>query len=76
MKRQTCDAIYENGVLRPLTEVTLKEGEHVRIFIEDQENKKDVLSLALQVYKGLSEEEMEQVEKIALARREFFGERS
>lgn len=32
-----CPAVYENGVLRPLTQPQLKEGQHVDVIIVSQE---------------------------------------
>ena len=32
--QQTCDAIFEKGVLRPLTNLQLNEGQSVKLIIE------------------------------------------
>lgn len=42
--------------------------------MESEEAPNDVLALAGQVYAGLSEEEIDEVERIALDRRPFFGD--
>lgn len=34
MQQQNCQAIFENGVLRPLTNIQLTEGESVKLIIE------------------------------------------
>ena len=34
MQQKHCEAIYEKGVLRPLTNLQLSEGESVKIIIE------------------------------------------
>ena len=34
MQPQNCQAIFENGVLRPLTNLQLTEGESVQLIIE------------------------------------------
>jgi predicted DNA-binding antitoxin AbrB/MazE fold protein len=75
--RQSLDAVFENGVFRPLTPPELPDGQHVRIEIEapSQGNSDEVLDLAAQVYQGLSETQIEEIEKIALSRRAFFEER-
>lgn len=73
---QTLDAIYSNGTFRPISadKIPLREGQNFRITIEPDIEKMDIIGLAGEVYKGLSEDEIEQVETIALDRREFFGE--
>jgi predicted DNA-binding antitoxin AbrB/MazE fold protein len=72
---QVYEAIYENGVFRPLAPLasSLVEGQQVRIVVE-AETPKDILNLAAQVYEGLSEEEIEEVERIALDMFPFFTE--
>ncbi len=69
---QTCEALFENGVFRPLhLPQPISEGQHVRLIVEAAELE-DVLELAARVYEGLSEEQIAEVEKIALDRRDFF----
>lgn len=66
-----CDAVYENGVFRPLSESPqLPEGQHVRLIVESE--RETVLVLAAQVYLGLSEEQVNEIEKISLTRGPFF----
>lgn len=71
---QTVDAIFENGVFRPLDEpsVPLSEGQQVRLIIEA--TGEDLLELAAQVYADLSPEQIAEVERIAVERRSFFGD--
>jgi predicted DNA-binding antitoxin AbrB/MazE fold protein len=71
------DAIYENGVFRPVYRVRLAiaEGQRVRITVDD-EGDPDILRLAASVYDGLSDSEITEIERIALDRRRFFGHRS
>lgn len=71
------DAIYENGTFRPIQRELLKlsDGQQVRITVED-ESEPDVLRLAARVYEGLSSEEIDEIERIALNRGDFFGGRS
>jgi predicted DNA-binding antitoxin AbrB/MazE fold protein len=58
--------------LKPMSE-EIAEGETVEIIIKDKRLSPDeMLKLAGQVYEGLSEEE---IERIALDRSNFFGER-
>ncbi|MBV9866252.1 MAG: antitoxin family protein [Abitibacteriaceae bacterium] len=70
---QTYEAIYENGIFRPVQDLpaTLAEGQHVRVVV-DTEQTPDILQLAAQVYSGLSPDQVREVEAIALERRDFF----
>ena len=52
----------------------LTEGQRVRLTVESASASNDVLALAGRVYAGLSEEEIDEVECIALDRRPFFGD--
>ena len=74
--KQTLDAIFENGVFKPLKSPQLPEGLHVRLEVEiaPGDNTEDLLELAAQVYEGLSEQQINEIEHIALDRRDFFGE--
>ena len=70
---QTYEAVYENGVFRPVEGLptTISEGQHVRLIVETDETD-DILQLAAQVYRGLSDEQVRAVEQIALDRHDFF----
>jgi predicted DNA-binding antitoxin AbrB/MazE fold protein len=74
---QALDAVFENGKFRLLEKpkVPLRDGQHVRLTVETAAMPEDVLELAGQVYAGLSEEEVADVERISLDRRAFFGDR-
>ena len=75
---QTMEAIYENGVFKPLNNVSaeITEGGKVEITITDKRlSAEEMLKLASQVYEGLSEEDINEVEQIALDRSNFFGNR-
>ncbi|HEX8367217.1 MAG TPA: antitoxin family protein [Pyrinomonadaceae bacterium] len=75
---QTIEAIYQNGMFKPLNPVSeeIAEGEMVEITIKDKRLSPDeMLKLAGQVYEGLSEEDIDEIEKIALDRANFFGDR-
>jgi predicted DNA-binding antitoxin AbrB/MazE fold protein len=70
---ETVDAIYENGIFRPLDEIHISEGLKVKLIIDsDNEKSKDIINLATGVYDGLSEKDISEIEKIALDRRDFF----
>jgi len=70
---QTLDAIYEKGVFRPLTKPEIAEGETVKLIVETsaQFNPDEMLKLAAQVYEGLSEEQVNEIEQIAIDRTQF-----
>jgi predicted DNA-binding antitoxin AbrB/MazE fold protein len=70
---QIIDAVYEHGIFRPVTSPAppLTEGQQVRIIVE-VDTLEDILGLAAKVYEGLSEQEVNDVEQIALDRSAFF----
>ncbi|GAB4278516.1 MAG: hypothetical protein Fur0025_05160 [Oscillatoriaceae cyanobacterium] len=72
--KQILDAIYENGVFRPLKNIDISEGQSVRLIVETTSSlsPEDLLNLAAQVYEGLSDEEIQDIEEIARDRRNFF----
>ena len=74
--QKTFDAIYENGVFRPLQPPEIRDGQHVQLVVREtsKESPEDLLVLAAQVYQGLSESLIDDIERIALSRRAFFGE--
>jgi predicted DNA-binding antitoxin AbrB/MazE fold protein len=61
------DAIFQDGVFRPVSPPELREGERVRLTVERaaQATPEDVLRLARRVYEGLSEEDVAEVEAVA-----------
>src|SRR3989442_4161910 len=61
------DAIFQNGVFKPVSPPELREGERVRLTIEReaQATPEDILTLTSRVYEGLSEEEIAEVEAVA-----------
>ena len=71
---QVLDAIYEHGAFRPLAtpDPSLAEGQHVRLVVEADETER-ILELAAKVYEGLSEQDVRQIERIALDRSDFFS---
>jgi predicted DNA-binding antitoxin AbrB/MazE fold protein len=71
---QKVEAIYENGLLKPLEALALPEGQRVLVTIEPQAEQlspDEILALARRVYEGLSEEEIAEIEAIALDRSNF-----
>lgn len=71
---QILEAVYENGAFRPVgpAPLAIPNGQRVRITVDDQPEP-DALRLAAQVYEGLSDTEIAEVEGIALDRNRFFG---
>jgi predicted DNA-binding antitoxin AbrB/MazE fold protein len=71
---QTVEAIYQNGSFRVIEpkDIPLHEGQNVRLTIEASGNGDDILALATDVYDGLSESEIDEIEEIALDRTDFF----
>lgn len=67
---QTLDAIYEKGVFRPLTKPEIADGQSVKLVVETSSklNPEEMLKLAAQVYEGLSEEQINEIEQIAIER--------
>ena len=75
---QTIEAIYQNGMFKPLNPVSeeIAEGETVEITISEKRlSPEEMLKLASQVYEGLSNEDVAEIERIALDRSNFFGDR-
>ena len=73
---QTIKAIYRNGFFIPLEPISanLSEGGRVWLTIAPLEDSaREIMKLAENFYEGLSEEEVDEIEKIALDRSNFFG---
>ena len=71
---QTIEAIYQNGMFKPLKPVSdeISEGETVEITISEKRlSPEEMLKLASQIYEGLSEEDIAEIERIALDRSNF-----
>lgn len=63
----TCDAVYEKGVFRPVQgSPHLAEGQHVRLIVEQAGT--NGLDLAAGVYQGLTGDQVDEIERIALDR--------
>lgn len=69
------DAVFRDGAFHPtsLEPLALADGQHVRLTVEE-ESPGGILALATRVYEGLSGNEIDEIEKIALDRRAFFRE--
>jgi predicted DNA-binding antitoxin AbrB/MazE fold protein len=76
MIQQIVDAIFENGVFRPLKPIDdpMLEGQQVQLIVQSPESSEDILALAADVYAGLAEEEIDEIKRIALDRGDFFGD--
>lgn len=69
---KTVEAIFENGVLKPVSPLHIPEHKRVHLIIqEDVGETSDILSLASKVYNGLSPSDIEDMEKISLNRSHF-----
>jgi len=69
------DAVYEGGVLRPLRPLGLEEGQRVSLTIEEgaikTESPEEALRAWQEVFAGLTEEDIAEIEAIALDRSDF-----
>jgi predicted DNA-binding antitoxin AbrB/MazE fold protein len=77
--KQTIDAVFEDGSFRPLENRPLpfSQGQHVKLIVEaPSEPQEDLIELAGQVYEGLSDKEVDEIEHIALDRSDFFPHRT
>ena len=74
MLQQQITAVFENGHFRVLTPLALPlvEGQHVQLLLEIADMPNDPLALAFHVYDGLSEQEIADIEAVALDRSAFF----
>ncbi len=69
---RTIEAVYEDGVLKPVNPLNIQEHKKITLTIEeDPEVSSDILSLASGIYNGLSSKDVEDVEKVALDRSQF-----
>jgi predicted DNA-binding antitoxin AbrB/MazE fold protein len=72
---QTLDAIFENGSFKPVDNGSFpfSEGQRVKLIVEvPAEPYDDLIELAGRVYEGLSDKEVDEVERLALDRSNFF----
>ena len=68
--KATVEAIFEDGVFKPVERPEIPEGERVQLTVERAARREheDSLELAARVYQGLRPEEIDEVERIALGR--------
>lgn len=71
-------AVYENGVFKPIRAPEIPQGQQVRLEIEPltEPSAEDMLKLAAQVYQGLSEQDINEIDAMTRQRRDFFGRES
>lgn len=71
---ETVNAIYENGMFKPLEEIRMVNGQKDKLIIEtdDVSSASDILESAADVYAGLSNEDISEIEGIAFDRKDFF----
>jgi predicted DNA-binding antitoxin AbrB/MazE fold protein len=76
MSQELIHAVFENGAFRPLEPlpVSMNDGDAVGLRIEKL-GQRTSLELATKVYDGLSPNEIDDIERIALDRSRFFGDR-
>lgn len=72
---QTLEVIYEDGVFRPVTPPDTSIAEGQRLWVRVADKPESVLDLLGQVYDGLPEEEIQEIEKVMLDRSHFFSVR-
>lgn len=69
---KTIEAVFEKGVLKPISPLNIPEHKKVTLTIEDEPDKSiDILSLSSLIYNGLSLEDIKEIEKLALDRSRF-----
>ena len=74
----TVEAVFQDGVFRPVQPLELSEGDRVRLTIErvTQTSPDEILRLARQVYEGLSQKDIDEIEEMARHRALFNHVRS
>jgi predicted DNA-binding antitoxin AbrB/MazE fold protein len=75
---QTLDAVFEDGSFKPVDNGSLpfSEGQRVKLTVNvPSETEGNLVELAGQVYEGLSEKDINDVEGLALDRGNFFHNR-
>lgn len=73
---QVVEAVFENGSFKVVDSSTLhlSEGQKVKLTVEEPSlPQDDPVELLTKMYEGLSEQEIDEIEKIILDRRDFFG---
>lgn len=72
------NAVYESGGFRVLDNpmLPIHDGQKVQMIVETDDVTQDAVELATHVYDGLSKQDIDEIERIALDRRRFFGRES
>ena len=69
---KTVEAVFEDGVFKPITPITLSEHKRVTLIINNnKEETPYILSVASMVYEGLSPSDIKDIEKLAFDRSGF-----
>jgi predicted DNA-binding antitoxin AbrB/MazE fold protein len=67
--KATIEAVFEDGVFKPVQRPEIPEGEHVRLNVERAAGiEEDPLELAARVYRGLQPEDIDEIERMTLRR--------
>ncbi len=76
MITEEVEAVYEQGIFRIVAPVDLKleEGQKVRLVVQPIEKPDDILDLAVLVYEGLTDEQINAIEAHSRRREDFFNE--
>ncbi len=77
--QQTLEVIYEGGVFRPITlpDTPIGEGQRLRIaMLPVEQPEENVLEMMFHFYDDVPEEEQQEIKKIILDRRDFFGDKA
>jgi len=74
--KTTVEAIFEDGVFKPVKPPELPEGQRVQITVESVTRPApgDILRMAAEVYLGLSASDVEEIEEMAHRRALFTRE--
>ena len=75
---QTIEAIYQNGMFKPLNPVPeeITEGKEVILNIKTrEESANEIMKAAENFYEGLSDSDIAEIENVMLDRSNFFGDR-
>ncbi len=75
---QTIEAIYQDGMFKPITPVSeeITEGKQVTLSIKTkQESANEILKAVENFYEDLSESDIAEIESVMLDRSNFFGDR-
>ncbi|MCP3996495.1 MAG: antitoxin family protein [bacterium] len=77
MAEQVCKAVYERGIFKPLESVELPERQQVTLTIRPAPSADADAELDewQQVYEGLSDQDIDEIESITLDRRHFMAQK-